>query len=158
MLTSAQRATLKTAIQADPSAITFYETGDLTGLADYLNAPQAPAYTIWRTHVPLDEIMQNGFDWVRVDNLSVGKARIWEWLFSNESRAINPSKPNVRLGIDETWKGTQADLDVRAAVYAHCKRTASRFERVFATGAGTDPSPGTSAVEGPLSFNELIGL
>ena len=65
--------------------------------------------------------MQNGFDWVEVDNLTVGKARIWEWLFDNATTTINPSKANVRAGIAECWKGTAAKLAVQAAVLAHCK-------------------------------------
>lgn len=158
MLTPAQKATLKTAIQADSALNTLYVDGNLSGLADSLNAAASPAYVVWKTKVLQDEIMQNGFDWVRVDNLSVGKARIWEWMFQNQERSFNPSKANVRSGIDETWKGTQADLDVRAAVYLHCKRNASVFEKIFSTGAGTTANPSLMALEGPLSFNDLIGL
>lgn len=158
MLTPEQRNTLKIAIQADAGADAFYQIGDLTGLADYLNAQFSPAFIVWKTSVGLTEIIDNGFDWVRVDNLSIGKARIWEWLFDNEARTINPAKVNVRAGIDETWKGTQADLDVRAAVYAHCKRPATWFERVFATGTGTTAVPANLVVEGPISTGDLIGL
>ena len=157
-LNSAQLQTLKTAILADQTALAFYENGDLSGLADYLNADAAPAFVIWRDNVSQDEIMQNGFDWVRVDNLSVGKARIWDWLFKNQAASINPSKVNVRAGIDEVWKGTAADLAVRAAVYTHCKRSASRFEKVFAAGVGTSDNPATAALVGPISYTELIGL
>lgn len=157
-LSTEQKATLKTAIQADSALNTLYVDGNLSGLADGLNAVSSPAYVVWRTKVTQDEIMQNGFDWVRVDNLSVGKARIWEWLFQNAERSFNPSKANVRSGIDETWKGTQADLDVRAAVYLHCKRNASVFEKIFATGLGTTANPSVMALEGPVSFNDLIGL
>jgi hypothetical protein len=95
--------------------------------------------------------MQNGFDWVRVDNLSVGKARIWEWLFDNQSATFNPSKANVRAGIDECWKGTAADLAVRAAIYVHCKRPATRAEELYAVGSGTDASPSLMAFEGQVT-------
>lgn len=156
MLTDAQKATLKTNIQATPEANTLYVDGNLSGLADYYNVVASPSFTVWKSAVTEAEIMQNGFDWVRVDNLSIGKARIWDWMF--KPGVINPSKANVRAGIDETWKGTQADLDVRAAVYIHCKRLATRLEQLFATGTGSDASPATMAVEGPLSFQELIGL
>jgi hypothetical protein len=89
------------------------------------------------------EILQNGFDWTRLDNLSVGKARVWSEIFVDGT--INASKPNVRTGIESVWVGTQADLDVRAAVYVHCKRNAKRIEKLFATGTGTTPSPATMA-------------
>jgi hypothetical protein len=158
MLTDEQKVTLKAYIQGVPELNTLYVDGNLTGLADSLNATTSPAYTLWRTSVTQDEIMQNGFDWTRVDNLSVGKARIWEWMFDNQEVIINPSKANVRAGIDAVWVGTAADLAVRAAVYVHCKRLASVFEKVFATGVGSDANPALLTVEGPLSWNELIGL
>jgi hypothetical protein len=47
-MTSAQKATLKTAIQADPTANTFYVNGDLTGLAAYLNALATPVFRVWK--------------------------------------------------------------------------------------------------------------
>lgn len=157
-MTPQQLATLKAAILTDQTAAAFYENGDLSGLAAYLNESASPSFVIWRDSVTQDEIMQNGFDWVRVDNLSVGKARIWDWLFKNQAASINPSKTNVRAGIDETWKGTAADLAVRAAVYTHCKRAASRFEQVFAVGVGTTDNPATAELVGPISYTELIGL
>lgn len=164
-LSPAQRATLKTAILADQAISASFTNGDLQGVADYYNVAASPAFRVWRTSVTQDEIMQNGFDWVRVDNLSVGKARIWEWLFDNPMRTIDPSKANVRAGIDEAWKGTAADLAVRAAVYTHCHRAASRFEKVFATGTGSEASPGAfgvdsggQAIVGPVSYTLFIGL
>lgn len=156
-LTAQQKVTLKAHIEATPDLNQLYVDGNLDGLAALLNTIASPAFIVWKSLVSRADIMQNGFDWVRVDNLSVGKSRIWEWLFE-DTGAINPSKPNVRAGIDEVWKGTQADLDVRAAVYVHCKRSASRIEKLFATGTGSEAVPATLVVEGPLSFIELINL
>lgn len=157
-LTTAQKATLKTDVQANSDTNTKFVDGDLQGLADLYNAPAAGTYIVWKTSVLQDEIMQNGFDWVRVDNLSVGKARIWEWMFNNQNRAFNPSKANVRLGIDEAWKGTAADLAVRAAVYVHCKRQATRLEKVFASGTGSDAAPANLTLEGEINYQAFIGL
>lgn len=162
-LTEQQRATLKTHILAQPDLAAIYAVGDLDGLARALNADANPVFFVWKTSVSQDEIMQNGFDWVRVDNLSVGKARIWEWMFGNAERAINPSKANVRAGIAEAWKGTAADLAVRLVVLQHCQRKASRFERVFTTGTGATTNdqgvgPGALVVVGPVSYTDLIGL
>lgn len=154
-LTTAQKATLKTAIQADSTLNEMYVAGNYGPLADALNAEVVPAFVVWRTSVSQDEIMLNGFDWVRVDNLTIGKARIWEWLFVNDAKVINPSKSNVRAGIDEVWKGTAADLAVRAAVYTHCKRNATVLEKIFATGTGTDVSPATMTVDQPIGWNEI---
>ncbi len=124
-----------------------------TELARLLNLPSA--VTIWRSVVSQDEIMRNGFDWVRVDNLSVGKARIWEWLFDNQAQSINPSTANVRAGIDECWKGTAADLAVRAAVYVHCKRPANVAESAFAVGTGSNADPAITSFEGSVGINDI---
>jgi hypothetical protein len=156
-LTTAQLQTLQAAIAAEQDA-TFAEyraNGQTNQMAAFFNEPSSPAFVVWRSSVSLDEIVQNGFDWVRVDNLSVGKARIWEWMFANLDRAINPAKANIRLGIDECWKGTAADLAVRAAVYVHCKRSATRAEVLYATGAGTDASPGLLVFEGSISSSDI---
>jgi hypothetical protein len=158
MLTDAQLLTLKSAINAETNAtfVEYREQGATGAMASWFNEPTSPAFIVWRTSVTQDEIMQNGFDWTRVDNLSVGKARIWEWLFNNESRAFNPSKANVRSGIDATWVGTAADLAQRAAVYVHCKRAAKRGERLFASGTGTDAAPGQLVFEGDITDYDVV--
>ncbi len=133
------------------------------GAVDALNAPINPAFLVYRSSVPMSEIMLNGFDWARVDNLSVGKARIWDWMKESDpvNKAIDPSKANIRAGINAVWVGTAADLLVRAAVYAHCHRAASVAEKLFAVGAGTNPDgngdgPGVMPNEGPISLDEVI--
>lgn len=97
--------------------------------------------------------MRNGMDWTRVDNLSVGKARIWDWL--SRLGTINASQANVRAGIEAAWVGTQADLAVRAAVFGHCKRGATRAEKLLASGTGSDASPGTMTFEGALTSEDV---
>lgn len=154
-LTSAQDTTLKNDILADPVLGQLASSSDAIDkiIAAY-KATATPNYTVWRNNVSQDEIMQNGFDWTRVDNLSVGKARIWEWLFNNQSRSFNPSKLNVRAGIDATWSAA-GDAAVRAAVYVHCKKLATRLEALFATGTGTDAAPGTMTVTGTLGYDQV---
>lgn len=155
MLTDQQYKALKADILADEALAGAVQSGDYAVIAAAYNQLADPAFIVWRTYVTQDEIMQTGFDWVRIDNLSVGKARIWEWLFANETRSINPSKANVRAGIAEVWKGTQADLAVQAAVLGHCRRAATRFEKLFAAGdgqnVGSTDNPAIMAVEGPLT-------
>lgn len=133
-------------------------------VAAWYNVVADPEYRVWRTEVGLDEIVLNGFDWTRVDNLSVGKSRIWEWMFQIGD-TIDPSKANIRAGINAVWVGTQADLDVRAAVYAHCHRPCTRGEFVFVTatvgGVGTRGStanPDTMGFEGRIEFDDIRAI
>lgn len=158
-LTPQQLSTLKAAILADPALNAFPNTSDgnfdLANSATGLKALASPAYTVWRSVVTIDEITRaDNFDWTRVDNLSVGKARIWEWMFDG-TNTINPSKANVRVGIDSVWVGTAADLAVRGVVYAQCKRLANKLEKVFASGTGSDASPATMTIEGTIAAQDV---
>ena len=156
-LTPAQLATLKTYILSQPDLTAQPNTPDgAFAISGLLNSASSPAYIVWRTDVSADEIMRNGMDWARVDNLSVGKARIWDWM--TRLGQFDASRVNIRAGIDAAWVGTAADPAVRAVVYTHCKRNATRGEAVFATGTGSDASPATMAAgaEGTLSYQEVL--
>lgn len=147
-------ATLKAAIGADQALAALPNNSDgAFAIAAALNQSAAPDFIVWKTSVTIDEIMRNGMDWARVDNLSVGKARIWDWL--GRIGSFDASKVNVRAGIEACWVGTAADLAVRAAVYARCKRNASRVEKLLATGTGSDESPATMVAEGPINYQEV---
>jgi len=159
MLTPTQQATLKAAIatETDQEFVALREAGATGQMAEWYNQPAVPTYTVWRTEVTNEEILRNGMDWTRVDNLSVGPARIWEWMM--QFGTFNPAKASIRAGIDAVWKGTAADLAVRAAVYLHCQRPATRVEKLFATGVGTAMPGGSPAVmdfEGQLSDYDIV--
>jgi hypothetical protein len=160
-LTDAQLPAFKAHLLADPVYAAALAAGDDTGVAALANGAASPVFRVYRASVPMSEIMLNGFDWTRVDNLSVGKARIWDWMVNaDQSRAIDPRKPNVRAGVNAVWVGTTADLAVRAAVYAHCSKVASRAEKLYATGAGTAPDangdgPGVTALESPVTDGDV---
>ena len=142
MLTPEQYATLKAHILATPELNAFPNNSDgAFEIKNILNQTAEPAWVVWRTAVTRREVLQNGFDWTRLDNLSVGKARVWSDIFVDG--VINPSKPNVRAGIESVWVGTAADIAVRAAVYVHCKKNATRIQKLFSTGTGSDASPAT---------------
>ena len=159
MLTAAQQLIVKTHIESDQVLNAFPHSADgAYEIAAAFSVIVSPDWIVWRSSVSQDEIMQNGFDWTRVDNLSVGKARIWQWMFDNEQHLCNPSKINVRAGIDAAWVGTAADLAVRAAVYSHCKRSANRIEKLLSTGTGTTESPATMGYEGSVSYNDIQSL
>lgn len=151
-LTSAQIATLKAACIADVATCKpLHDAADDVGLAAYFNADTAN-FIAWRTSVTKEEITQDAaFDWTRIDNLSVGKARIWDQMFDNPTRSLNASNSNVRAGIAATWVGSAADLAVQAAVLAKCKRSTTRAERTLATGTGTYVSPATLTFQGSIS-------
>lgn len=147
-LSPEQKTALKNDIAANTNQIGGVQIKDMPNnsdandsIAKWYNALASPDFTVWRTNVTRKEVLQNGFDWTRLDNLSVGKARVWNDIFVEGQ--INPAKANVRTGIDSVWVGTQADLDVRAAVYVHCKKLATIVQKLLSTGVGTVASPAT---------------
>lgn len=154
-MTTAQLVTLKAAIDADPTLSSLAHNDDnAIETARQFNLTAVPNFIVWKTNVDPNEIMKNGMNWTRVDNLSVGKARIWDWL--TRLGTFDASKENVRAGIDATWVGTAADLAVRASVYTHCKRPCTKGEKLYATGAGTDASPATLGYEGNIGMQEVM--
>ena len=161
-LTAAQQQTFKADILAntDPVVSGALLGGDAGLIASWYNTTASPDYWIWKDNLVLDEITNDGFDWVRVDNLTIGKARIWEWMFANDAKSINPSKPNVREGIIETWKGTAADLAVRESIWLHCQTPATRVKQLFSVGSGTAAAqdgtgPATTELTSDISYYDV---
>lgn len=148
-LTNNRMTALRAAVFADPVAGPLLTAGNSLGLRQYLNTQASPDFIVWRTDVDIQEVMGNGMNWARVDNLTVGKARIWDWM--SRLGQLNCAKANIRAGIDATWVGTAADLAVRDVVYGHCKRTANNVERLLANGTGTTLSPAVMTYQGGLS-------
>ena len=158
MLNPTQIATLRADILTHAELDAARLVGDDTTLAAYYNATASPAHTVWRTRVTRDELQAiAAFDWSLVDNLTVGKARIWEWLFNNPQTAIDPSKTNVQAGIGACWVGSGPLVAVRDAVLLQCKRSATRLEKLFATGTGSVAVPAIMVIEGNISPAEISG-
>ena len=150
-LTAPQLIQLRDAILADSALAAAPQNSDgaLT-IATAMNLPAVPAFIVWRTDVPVDEIMNNGFLWTAVDALTAGKARIWQWMAQLGS--INAAKANVRQGLVDAFG---AGTPMANGILPHLKRSASRAEKLFAAGTGTDASPATMGFEGVLSYQDV---
>lgn len=144
-LVDEQLQTLKAAILAetDPTFVEYRTNGQTTLMASWFNLPH-PTAIVWRSAVTKDEIYANGFNWVAVDDVTDLKWRVWMAMFDNRANSIKPSKPNVRAGIQEVWKGNATKLGVQDYVFSKCKRPATKGEALFAPG-GTTLNPATLA-------------
>lgn len=150
-LTYAQKLTLKAAIIADPQLNAFQMNSDgAFAIADLLNLAAVPAYIVWRSEVTMSEIMSNGFRWVDVDGLTAQKYRTWEMMVMLGT--INPSRINVRQGIKDCWGNASLQ---ELAILPHLKRSATRAEKILATGTGTDAAPSNMGAEGKLTYQEI---
>jgi len=160
-LATAQLIALKAAILADGvlGPLTSGPGTDFNAIMLAMNAQSSPAFIVWRTSVTRAEYQDDdAFNWTVVDNLTTGgKYRIWEWMFS-ATGSINPSKANIRAGIVACWVGNAALVAVQAMILGKSKRTATRTERLLATGTGSDAAPGTLAFEGDVTVQEIAGM
>lgn len=149
-LTQAQRTTLANHIKANVnqevvSALAIRNDTELARLYN-LNS----SFYVWREAI-LPEEYREAMDWTEVDNLSVGKARIWEWITQNFTMNINASKQNIRAGLNNAFNNTTTKTNLLAIAVEQ----ASAFEEVFSSGTGTQGSPGVRAVQGPVDIDNI---
>jgi hypothetical protein len=142
-LTPAQRATLKTAIQAEPSLATALAQGNDVAVADWLNA--ATTFVVWRSEVTPRELME-AFVWAEVDALTPGKARIFDWM--SRLPSIDAGVARFRNGLSDCFGSASATY---VAILPVLKRTATRAESLLSNGTGSDTSPARLRAEGSVS-------
>lgn len=155
-LTTGQKATLKTAIQADSTANAFYTNGDLTGLADYYNAPASPSFTVWKSLVAWN-LVGDKINASELVGLTTGKLTQLQTLALIAPNGINAAVQDRRDAFEQIFSAASGTI-TRPLLLALWKRLATRMEKVFATGTGSDAVPATLVVEGTLSTSDLIGL
>lgn len=153
-LTSVQKVILKTAINADATMSAYPLTTDgYIDLAGYLNQQASPTFTVWKTSVPLSEVGQN-FNGTELAGLTSGNNSRLQTVGVYFSDGVNPSKPDVRDFFDDIFSGA-GGTNTRANLLVLWKRLATRAEKIFATGTGSDAAPATMAVEGAISWQDV---
>lgn len=157
-MTPAQLATLKADILANSDLNSQPNNSDgAFNIAALYNLQAAPDFYVWVGSLDVSEVMQNGFDWTRVDNLTVGKARIWDWMM--RTGTLHPNQANVRSGVLAVFS-TAGDQATRLAVFSHCQRLATRLEKLLSTGSGTAATeqgvgPATMGFEGQVDYGTI---
>ena len=181
MLTPAQRQTLKTAIQADPTANTLFVDGNLDGLAEHLNALASPAFHVWNPSTPVDAINDQiiGANLTPTGGGTLDTAAVVRALVCQSKQlslntllvgreTVNASKPRIRGTLQDALtdipSGNNGNLRQGGwtQVQIAMTRQATRFERVFANttdgNGAANTTPALLVVIGPLPSTELIGL
>jgi hypothetical protein len=153
MLTQAQLLILKNDIIADPVLNAYPNTGDgAYAIAMVYNLQAVPDFTVWKTNVPTEAVKQ-GTVWTEFIGRSAGERDAYQFMLSNGW--INAADPNIRQGINDIFSGPNG-VGTRANLVAIAKRLATRVEKLFATGTGTNASPATMTFEGSLSFQDVL--
>lgn len=151
-LTNAQYTTLANHIRAniEPEVVAALAIRNDTELAKLYNLDTD--FYVWKTSITPDEY-RGAMVWTEVDTLNAGNARIWEWVTNYFTGNLDASDANVRQGIADAFG---AGTTTRANLLALGKRLASLYEEVFATGTGTEATPGTMVLQGPVT-TKIIG-
>jgi len=153
MLTTAQLATLKAAILADPVLNAWPNTPDgaLDMCTHQLNVVASPAFVIWdyaMSPTKFESGMIAGA--TQIDALTQGKR---DELFLVGRSTRDCSDVNVRNAINDAT-GSQATL--KAACVDATKKNALLGEKILATGTGTTAAPATAVWIGNLAFLDVF--
>lgn len=141
-LTQAQLTALKADILADATLNAFPNNSDgAFAIAQAYNLIFSPDYIVWRTQVPTADC-KKAMVWTEFISRSVGERDAWQFMLSNGF--INAADVNVRQGITDIFSGAGGAAS-RAALTALAKTKATRAQKLFSTGTGSDPSPATMA-------------
>lgn len=152
MLTTAQLATLKADILADPTFSAMPNNDDSNfAIAAAYNLAASPAWIVWKTTVTTADA-KDAVNWTEYIGRSQAERDAFQFLLSNH--VINPARPNVRQGIADMFSG-QNGATTRNALLAISKRSATRVEKLFSTGTGSDATPATMGFEGTLSYQDV---
>lgn len=153
-LTPAQLVTLKANILADSAFLTAPQNSDgaFTIAAAY-NLLAAPSWTVWKTQVTINEIGKK-FNGSELAGLSTLNNTRLQTLAQYLADGVNPSLIDNRQFFDDIFSGAGGIL-TRANLLILWKRLATRAEKLFSTGTGTDAVPATLTFEGTLSYAEV---
>lgn len=159
-LTTQQYATLKADILANAGTIPAGQpwTGSFAGIAvsavpnstdgnaavaGYYNQAASPSWTTWRKNVTIQEVGDNlnGTDLSGLSSLNHTRLQTVVQL---SQAGINASLADRRQFFDDIFGGS-GGATTRAQLLVLWKRLASRAQKLFSTGPGTDTSPATTA-------------
>ncbi len=149
-LTSQQLTALKAAIDGDPALAAFPNDPDgNTEIAKAFNLAASPAFTVWKTNV-LTVRVGEAFNASELAGLTALNHTRLQTLAIYLTAGVNPSLASIRTFFDDIFSGA-GGVNTRAALLALWKRLATRAEKLFATGTGSDAVPATMTAEGPLT-------
>jgi hypothetical protein len=162
MLTPAQLATLKTDITANsasyPGAI---DQRDGQTIAAFYNEQASPAFYVWRTDVTRAEVYStspqpenSSWNWTLYKAQSVTEQNAWTQMFMGDQ--ANFALPNLRAGVSIIFTGSAQQNAQAAHVLAVGRRTATRAEKLLASGTGSTATPATMGFEGSLSGADIL--
>jgi hypothetical protein len=142
-LTTAQLQALKAHIAASGDLNTIPAGSDgNAAIAALMNVAASPAFTVWRKSVSIMEVGDavNGTELAGLSSLNNTRLQT---LVAMSAAGVNPSLANRRQFFDDIFSGA-GGVNTRAALLVLWKRPATRAQKLFSTGTGSDASPATT--------------
>jgi hypothetical protein len=157
-LTTAQTATVKAFIIADATLgpKTSGPGTDYGFIADSMSSLAAPAFIVWKSNVSIGAIGDNFVGTELAGLTSANQARL-QTIAQFSLNGIDPSLADRRAFFDDIFSGAGGTA-TRAKLLALWKRSATRVEKVLATGTGSDAAPATMVYEGGISINTIADM
>ena len=153
-LTPAQLVTLKTHIDATPALASQPLNSDgAFAIAAVMNAPASPTFTVWKTNVSIGDVGKN-FNGTELAGMTTGNQSRLQTIAAYFVAGVNPSLIDIRQMFDDIFSGA-GGTNTRAKLLILWKRPALAIEKLYATGTGSDASPGTLVVEGTISYQTV---
>lgn len=150
MLTQPQIATLRAAVMAEPTISAIVASADDIAIAAWLNSPVTEK--CWKTEMAIAEV-HDIMNWTEFISRSVAEKAAFTCMFV--MGMVNPSRPNIRSGVNDIFSGTgAAPVALRASFLAAMQRPMTHAEKILAT-------PGTTytlTFEGEVSYGEASWL
>lgn len=157
-LTQAQIQTLANAIAAETDASVIQwrtpATRDDGSLRNWLNLPST--FIAWKSSVQTREV-GIAVNYVSVEAMTdANRGRITTFYAMNPEK-FSPARQDIRDYWANTFSGALGGQGqtTRDALLALWKRAATRYEKVFATGTGTDAAPGLLTLEGTVDLDDV---
>jgi len=156
-LSPAQSAALKAAILADPVLAAQPMNADgAYAIAVEMNKTAIPAFTVWRSRVPFDEIADNT-SVADLGTMTSANVSRYQTVMNISPNGLVPTTDR-RAGFEDIFGGAagatiRAKIGLAGTVW---KRFATRVEKLFATGTGSDAVPATLTFEGVLGYPDVV--
>lgn len=154
MLNTTQLTVLRDAIAADSTLTAFPNNDDGNfEVAKLLNLEASPAFTVWKTSVTINQVGDNivGTDLAGLSSLNSTRLQT---IVQLSTSGVNPSVPDRRAFFDDVFSGA-GGAATRAKLLILWKRLATRFEKLYAVGTGSDAVPANLVIEGSVSAQEV---
>ena len=154
ILTPAQLTVLRNAILAetDPELVALRAAGATGAMAEWYN--RASTFVVWKTLVQNSEVgrafVASGLSAMTSGN----NDRLVSFALWNPE-GVQPFRADHRQFFDDVFSPASG-ASTRAALLALWKRFATRAERLYATGTGSDAVPGQLVVEGALENEDVV--